>query len=1036
MSIRDRSLPIRTLTSTLEAAQKTLVYEPLWKIVLTRTGQTTYTYDRTRILAITQTETPEGTTVEVTLSNFDKTLTDLNFEHYQAVISYGCKTSAGDEYSATAPLRVRAQEVISGRSILKCILRPIGILDQLGEDEAKAIYTQLSTDTQTVKTLISAICAATLAPYVGYTAITVTYDSEDSLIDTFIPAEYFSIQINQSRRDSIEELLAYTGCKMRAEDDGELHIFVPVTSGTEWASPTGYVDGASAWTNEATAYDEDTATGTYDVLLRDTWGDYLELTHSAIWCDSVRIWARISTGDTFLIDIDIYYGGVWNDLYSGTLTASQWVTYAFGTKYVVTSMRIRMKYSNGSPVGQQCIYEADFHLADYYEYEFDVAGEHTFLSKSVRNRFINPNKEIVASHPDHSPSYTGNYTSATSYGLDAKTHTTYKRLVSDAQATAIATAKIQSSELDAERSFAVVPMNVGQELWDYVKITDSRSGDSVTGNIQYIQRKVAIHLTNQPLTFSMQIALGKPSLAGMIAGMLASGEEASAVSGRLSNENLLTMIQDITEYLKANAEKTVWVEESAVKNLDDVNDGANYKRLLATQVSAGKIYLSDASTYKVGYDPNTKRRVFVATPTTPYDIGDLWQDATTVKRCTTARASGAYVAGDWTATTLSAIADDATNSKLLTTDVTAGHIKLTSYTDVSGKWYDTGGVLIEADSGIAIYGAYNSFITGLLISDISAFANAGGGEVTVTCENVHGLTTGDIVRIAGTTNYNGKFTVTVVNTTQFKITDTWVVNDAVGKVISIETYIGTDGKMYAGGGNVVIDELGITIKDQNLILKYGGNIVGYLYGYQAGGVILLGNTDVLIGTTANGGVNIQAGTINTTITDDTLKLGADDDVLINATDELDMVGDYVNIRTGNNPGASNSGDIFLDSEDDIQLYADVDIIIRPARVNGAGRSKIEFLDTTPYDYTGARAIDTTYPNSSAVPILVIISLDTTAGLAYLNIHPTANPPTILVSNIALINGILIAVVPVGWNYRVVTVGTVIINLWHEVRIGA
>ena len=44
-----------------------------------------------------------------------------------------------------------------------------------------------------------------------------------------------------------------------------------------------------------------------------------------------------------------------------------------------------------------------------------------------------------------------------------------------------------------------------------------------------------------------------------------------------------------------------------------------------------------------------KRRVFVTTPTTPYDVGDLWAGGTTedIKRCNTARASGGYVAGDW-----------------------------------------------------------------------------------------------------------------------------------------------------------------------------------------------------------------------------------------------------------------------------------------------------------------------------------------------------------------------------------------------------
>lgn len=45
----------------------------------------------------------------------------------------------------------------------------------------------------------------------------------------------------------------------------------------------------------------------------------------------------------------------------------------------------------------------------------------------------------------------------------------------------------------------------------------------------------------------------------------------------------------------------------------------------------------------------TKRRIFVSTPTTPYDVGDLWVQGSTgdIMRCRTARTSGNYNAADW-----------------------------------------------------------------------------------------------------------------------------------------------------------------------------------------------------------------------------------------------------------------------------------------------------------------------------------------------------------------------------------------------------
>ena len=55
--------------------------------------------------------------------------------------------------------------------------------------------------------------------------------------------------------------------------------------------------------------------------------------------------------------------------------------------------------------------------------------------------------------------------------------------------------------------------------------------------------------------------------------------------------------------------------------------------------------LDDAS--KAQDTANGKRRVFVNTPYTPYDIGDLWLDGNVLRRCKVARFQGAYNETDW-----------------------------------------------------------------------------------------------------------------------------------------------------------------------------------------------------------------------------------------------------------------------------------------------------------------------------------------------------------------------------------------------------
>lgn len=60
----------------------------------------------------------------------------------------------------------------------------------------------------------------------------------------------------------------------------------------------------------------------------------------------------------------------------------------------------------------------------------------------------------------------------------------------------------------------------------------------------------------------------------------------------------------------------------------------------------------------------TKKRIFTAQPSAPYDIGDLWVDGSVVKYCTIARAADAspsYLASEWT---LTATDDSAANAAM------------------------------------------------------------------------------------------------------------------------------------------------------------------------------------------------------------------------------------------------------------------------------------------------------------------------------------------------------------------------------------
>lgn len=82
---------------------------------------------------------------------------------------------------------------------------------------------------------------------------------------------------------------------------------------------------------------------------------------------------------------------------------------------------------------------------------------------------------------------------------------------------------------------------------------------------------------------------------------------------------------------------------------------------------------------------------------------------------------------------------------------------------------------------------------------ITAFADAGGGEVTVTAAS-HGLVERQGITIAGTTNYNGTYVISYVDANNFKITVTWVSDDATGtvsgnRIVTLPSLGGSDTKL-------------------------------------------------------------------------------------------------------------------------------------------------------------------------------------------------------------------------------------------------
>ena len=172
---------------------------------------------------------------------------------------------------------------------------------------------------------------------------------------------YLSNWIQKDRRGGIliaemdesihSDRLLWTDCNI--DNDGhtvlprlatEIDTFTGLAGG--WHDPTSYVDPDVVWTDEAKAYDGNTGTYAYEDISGIAWGSYLQLVIAATYCESVRIYPTREDADITTMDIDIYYDGVWTNVYSDTPTYGAYNTVTFSSPKLISQARIRFYNSN------------------------------------------------------------------------------------------------------------------------------------------------------------------------------------------------------------------------------------------------------------------------------------------------------------------------------------------------------------------------------------------------------------------------------------------------------------------------------------------------------------------------------------------------------------------------------------------------------------------------------------------------------------------------------------------------------------------
>ena len=164
---------------------------------------------------------------------------------------------------------------------------------------------------------------------------------------------------------------------------------------------------------------------------------------------------------------------------------------------------------------------------------------------------------------------------------------------------------------------------------------------------------------------------------------------------------------------------------------------------------------------------------------TSYSIGATFTAPTAADwAATTSYTAGNYVTGtSEEVPTIHKCLLNHTSSSDFSADVTAGNWEALKYTRTAVAWVAGTFVMDEVRSNGG--NNYRSLEGHKSTGAITAFADAGGGKVTVTSAG-HTLSTGETVTISGTTNYNVSSVVDVIDGSNYKIEATWVSNDATG----------------------------------------------------------------------------------------------------------------------------------------------------------------------------------------------------------------------------------------------------------------
>lgn len=136
------------------------------------------------------------------------------------------------------------------------------------------------------------------------------------------------------------------------------------TPAATWISPTSHIDPDNLWTDEELCYDGDLATGGFDDKAPASWGTWLIFLINPTFVDKIRFNGSYSALYSSKIVIEVYYGGIWHEIYEGIFANRVWVEKALTDTFLVDKAKVR--YYNPHPTARTG--------ATLWEFQFNSKG--------------------------------------------------------------------------------------------------------------------------------------------------------------------------------------------------------------------------------------------------------------------------------------------------------------------------------------------------------------------------------------------------------------------------------------------------------------------------------------------------------------------------------------------------------------------------------------------------------------------------------------------------------------------------------------